>query len=53
MSAVAAIDAIVRIVCKRFHGFSNPALVGTINTWRYHSGTWGRASWRRENRDHH
>jgi hypothetical protein len=23
---VAAIDAIVRIACKRFHGFSNPAL---------------------------
>jgi hypothetical protein len=31
MSTVAAIDAIVRIVCKRFHGFSNPALACAIS----------------------
>jgi hypothetical protein len=27
---VAAIEAIVLIACKRFHGFSNPALACTI-----------------------
>lgn len=31
MSTVAAIDAIVRIACKRFHGFSNPALACAIS----------------------
>jgi hypothetical protein len=31
MSTVAAIDAIVRIVCKRFQGFSNPALACAIS----------------------
>jgi hypothetical protein len=31
MSTVAAIDTIVRIVCKRFHGFSNPALACAIS----------------------
>ena len=31
MSTVAAIDAIVRIACKRFHGFSNSALACTIS----------------------
>ena len=31
MSTVAAIDAIVRIACKRFHGFSNPALASAIS----------------------
>lgn len=31
MSTVAAIDAIVRIVCKRFHGFSNPSLTCAIS----------------------
>ncbi len=31
MSTVAAIDAIVRIACKRFHGFSNPTLACAIS----------------------
>ena len=31
MSTVAAIDAIVRIACKRFHGFSNSALACAIS----------------------
>ena len=31
ISTVAAIDAIVRIACKRFHGFSNSALACAIS----------------------